>query len=112
MAFMFMGQGVRELQEGNAITVTIIHGFHTGEALGLCPTWQTLLAQLDLLALLGFAMAKTFWPKRSVTLPTMPVDPAGSSAVGWRLDVLQARVATREHELRARQNARVSRRGM
>ena len=112
MAFVFMGKGIRELQEGNALPVTIIHGFPTVESLGLYPTWQTLLAQLALLALFGFAMAKTFWPKRSVTLPTMPVDPAGSSAVGSRLDELQARVATLEHELRVWQNAGVSRHGM
>lgn len=74
MAFVFMGKGVRELQEGNALPITLIPGFPHVEALGLYPTWQTLLAQLLLLALFVFALAKTFWPKRSVALPTVPPD--------------------------------------
>ena len=74
MAFVFMGKGVRELQEGNAMPITLIPGFPHVEALGLYPTWQTLLAQLVLLALFVFALAKTFWPKRSVALPTVPSD--------------------------------------
>jgi len=74
MAFVFMGKGVRELQEGNAMPITLIPGFPHVEALGLYPTWQTLMAQLILLALFVFALAKTFWPKRSVALPTVPPD--------------------------------------
>jgi high-affinity iron transporter len=74
MAFVFMGKGVRELQEGNAMPITLIPGFPHVEALGLYPTWQTLLAQLVLLGLFVFALAKTFWPKRSVALPTVPPD--------------------------------------
>ena len=36
-----------------------------------------MLAQLVLLLLLAFAVLKTFWPKRSVSLPTvMPVQPS------------------------------------
>ena len=82
MAFVFMGTGIRELQEGNAIPITPIRGFPTVEALGLYPTWQTMLGQMVLLALFVFAVAKTFWPKRSVTLPTVvaqPVAPARSN---------------------------------
>ena len=52
MAFVFMGKGVRELQEGNAMPITLIPGFPTVEALGLYPTWQTVLAQLVLLGAL------------------------------------------------------------
>jgi high-affinity iron transporter len=74
MAFVFMGKGVRELQEGNAMPITLIPGFPHVEALGLYPTWQTVLAQLLLLGLFVFALAKTFWPKRSVALPTVPPD--------------------------------------
>jgi high-affinity iron transporter len=74
MAFVFMGKGVRELQEGNAVPITLIPGFPHIEALGLYPTWQTLLAQVLLLALFVFALAKTFWPKRSVALPTVLPD--------------------------------------
>jgi high-affinity iron transporter len=72
MAFVFMGKGIRELQEGNAVPATFIP-FPTVDWLGLYPTWQTLLGQLALLLLFAFALLKTFWPKRSVTLPTVPV---------------------------------------
>ncbi|HKO14984.1 MAG TPA: cytochrome c/FTR1 family iron permease [Gemmatimonadaceae bacterium] len=74
MAFVFMGRGIRELQEGNAMPISIIPGFPHVEAMGIYPTWQTVLAQLLLLALFAFAVAKTFWPKRSVALPTVPAD--------------------------------------
>ncbi|MEP6989815.1 MAG: FTR1 family protein, partial [bacterium] len=74
MAFVFMGKGVRELQEGNAIPISAITGFPHVEWLGLYPSWQGVLAQLALLVLLAFAVLKTFWPKRSVALPTvMPI---------------------------------------
>ena len=77
MAFVFMGKGIRELQEGNAIPLTAIPGFPHSELLGLYPSWQGVLAQLALLLLFAFAVLKTFWPKRSVTLPTvMPAAPA------------------------------------
>jgi hypothetical protein len=40
--------------------------------MGIFPSVETLLAQLLLLVLLLFALIKTFWPKRSIALPTMP----------------------------------------
>lgn len=111
MAFVFMGTGVRELQEGNFVPISPISGLSTVEALGFYPTWQTVLAQLVLLALFVFAVAKTFWPKRSVTLPTVIAEPA-APAVAPQLEKLQsenaeleARVALMESdnaELRAR----------
>ena len=76
MAFVFAGKGINELQEGGAIPMSVIPGMGTVDALGLYPTWQTLTAQLVLLALFVFALAKTFWPKRSVALPTIPPPPA------------------------------------
>ena len=101
MAFVFMGKGVRELQEGNAMPITLIPGFPHIEALGLYPTWQTLLAQLVLLALFVFALAKTFWPKRSVTLPTVQPDTKPA------LDLARELAALREdnERLRARLSA-------
>jgi high-affinity iron transporter len=71
MAFVFMGKGVRELQEGDVVPISLIRGFPTVDALGLYPTWQTLLAQFLLLVLFVFAVARTLWPKRSVALPTI-----------------------------------------
>jgi high-affinity iron transporter len=94
MAFVFMGTGIRELQEGNAIPITAIPGFPTIEALGLYPTWQSVLAQLVLLGLFVFAVAKTFWPKRSVTLPTMAPDANGAAALVAEVARLRAESAT------------------
>jgi high-affinity iron transporter len=71
MAFAFMGTAINELQEGNALPISRIKNFPTVEWLGVYPTWQSVLAQMVLLALFVFALAKTFWPKRSVTLPTV-----------------------------------------
>lgn len=90
MAFVFTGKGIRELQEGNAIPATFIAHFPTIDWLGVSPTWQTLIAQLILLVLFAFAVLKTFWPRRSVALPTVePVIPAPTAAL---LDQLQARI--------------------
>ena len=96
MAFVFMGKGVRELQEGNAVPITLIPGFPHVDALGIYPTWQTLLAQLLLLVLLVFAIAKTFWPKRSVALPTVPADAKPA------LDITRELAALREENERLR----------
>ena len=78
MAFAFMGKGIRELQEGNAVSVTVLPGFPQVDVLGIYPTVETLLAQLVLVALFLFALAKSFWPSRSVVLPT--IEPAATEA--------------------------------
>jgi high-affinity iron transporter len=93
MAFVFMGKGVRELQEGNAISATFIR-FPTVDWLGLYPTWESLIAQLALLVLFAFAVLKTFWPKRSVTLPTVPVQVPAP-----QLEQLLARIEALERKL-------------
>ena len=82
MAFVFMGKGIRELQEGNFIPLSAIPGFPHAEWLGLYPSWQGVIAQLVLLVLFTFAVLKTFWPKRSVSLPTVipPLTPPRPSA--------------------------------
>ncbi|MDR3134938.1 MAG: FTR1 family iron permease [Deltaproteobacteria bacterium] len=51
MSIVFVGGGVKELQEGNAIPVTMIPGFPTIELLKVYPTVQTFVPQLLLLAL-------------------------------------------------------------
>jgi high-affinity iron transporter len=79
MAFVFTGKGIRELQEGNIIPLSAIRGFPHIEALGLYPSWQGVLSQLVLLLLFAFAVLKSIWPKRSVTLPTV-MPPAGAPA--------------------------------
>jgi high-affinity iron transporter len=76
MAFVFVGKGIAELQEGNAMPLSPIRGLPAVEWLGFYPRWQTVLAQMLLLGLFVFALAKTFWPKRSVALPTVVAGPA------------------------------------
>jgi high-affinity iron transporter len=90
MAFVFMGKGVRELQEGNAVSITIIPGAPHVEMLGLYPTVETLLAQLVLVVLFVIALVQTFWPKRAVALPTMPADPTATALVEAQLAEMRA----------------------
>jgi high-affinity iron transporter len=104
MAFVFMGKGVRELQEGNALPLTAIPGFPHSEFLGLYPSWQGVLAQLALLILFAFAVLKTFWPKRSVALPTvMPVAPVPApdalESIRAENEELRRRIAALEEAL-------------
>lgn len=62
MAFVFMGKGVRELQEGNIMRITVIPGGPHVDAMGIYPSVETLTAQAILILLLVFATVKTFWP--------------------------------------------------
>lgn len=105
MAFVFVGKGFHELQEGGVVPINVLRGFPTIEGFGFYPTWQTMLAQLVLLGLFVFAVAKTFWPKRSVTLPTVPPETASAGEVvadvaslTAQVDRLAARVALLEKE--------------
>jgi high-affinity iron transporter len=105
MAFVFAGKGVRELQEGNVVSITPIPGFPSVDAMGIYATVETLLAQLILLLLFVFAVVKTFWPSRSVALPSAPpaAIPVGDVTVRIArlqesLERLAARVETLEHE--------------
>jgi maltodextrin utilization protein YvdJ len=72
------------------VPISSIPGFPTVEALGLYPTWQTLLAQMVLLALFVFAVAKTFWPKRSVALPTVTAETPVSDNLVSQLERMRA----------------------
>ncbi len=65
MAFVFMGKGIRELQEGNVIPITVISGGPHVETMGIYPSVETLAGQGLLVVLLIFATVKTFWPKRT-----------------------------------------------
>jgi high-affinity iron transporter len=62
MAFVFMGKGLRELQEGNIMRITLIPGAPHIDAMGIFPSVETLTGQAILIVLLLFAMIKTFWP--------------------------------------------------
>jgi high-affinity iron transporter len=85
MAFVFMGKGLRELQEGNALSITVISWAPHVDLIGLYPTVETMAGQLVLLVLFAFALIKTFWPKRSVALPTIPADPTATALVEAQL---------------------------
>ena len=100
MAFVFMGKGIRELQEGNVLPITVLPGFPHVDAIGLFPSVETLLAQLVLVAAFAFALAKTFWPKRSIALPTVTPEPTGAATVAQQIAELR--------ETAARLQARVS----
>lgn len=100
MAFVFTGKGIRELQEGNIIPLSAIRGFPHVEWLGLYPSWEGVLAQLALLLLFAFAVLKTFWPKRSVTLPT--VMPAAAAPAPLATGEELARIRSENDDLRRR----------
>jgi len=95
MAFVFMGKGIRELQEGGVVGITVLPGWPHVDAMGIFPSVETLLAQLVLLMLFAFALLKTFWPSRSVSLPTVPVvqpDSPELHQILERLDAIERRL--------------------
>src|SRR5581483_10988475 len=59
MAFVFAGKGVKELQEGGAMTRTLLPSFPHVEAMGIYPTVETILVQVALVGLLLFALWRT-----------------------------------------------------
>ncbi|MGQ0647979.1 MAG: FTR1 family protein [Gemmatimonadaceae bacterium] len=100
MAFVFMGKGFRELQEGNLVSITVLPGWPHVEAMGIYPSVETLMAQTLLLALFVFALLKTFWPKRSVSLPTMePTATGASDEIDHRVEALERRLREVEQEI-------------
>ena len=97
MAFVFMGKGFRELQEGNLVSITVLPGWPHVDAMGIYPSVETLMAQALLLLLLVFALLKTFWPRRSVTLPTVePSSAPAPTALDARVDALERRLREME----------------
>ncbi|MDQ6886470.1 MAG: cytochrome c/FTR1 family iron permease [Gemmatimonadota bacterium] len=101
MAFVFAGKGVRELQEGDALPITVMPGLPHVDAMGIFPTVETVSAQLLLVALFIFALARTFWPKRTVALPTLPPDALPATDVATELTALRVRASELEARLAA-----------
>ncbi|MFP3156068.1 FTR1 family iron permease [Lachnospiraceae bacterium ZAX-1] len=56
MSISFIGSGVKELQEGNVVSVTPISGLSSVDILGIYPTLETLIPQLILLAVTGVTL--------------------------------------------------------
>ena len=65
MAFVFVGKGIRELQEGNVVPITVMKGMPSVPSLGVFPSMETLVAQGILLLLFVFMVVKTFMPERA-----------------------------------------------
>jgi high-affinity iron transporter len=65
MAFVFVGKGIRELQEGNLVRITLMRGAPHIDAMGIYPSAETVIAQGILLALFVFMIVKTFAPKKN-----------------------------------------------
>lgn len=81
MAFVFVGKGVRELQEGAVVGVTPVHGVPTIDALGVYPSVETLVGQWLLLGLFALACWSTFVaPRLSAHRDPQPVTPVPDSA--------------------------------
>jgi high-affinity iron transporter len=64
MAFVFAGKGIRELQEGNIVPVTVLRSMPSVPSMGIFPSVETLVAQSILLVLFLFMIVKTFVPSR------------------------------------------------
>ncbi len=107
MAFVFMGKGIRELQEGNIVPITTIPGIPQVQWLGLFNTVETLLGQFVLVLLFLFALVKTFWPRRAMALPTVTSAPAPAPAsdIETRMAELQATAMRLERKLDALEDA-------
>ncbi len=60
MAFVFAGRGIRELQEGNVMSMTPLRHVPDISWLGIFPTVETVAIQAVLLLLFVFALLKTF----------------------------------------------------
>jgi high-affinity iron transporter len=65
LAFVFIGKGIRELQEGNVIGITVLRGWPSVPSMGIFPSMETLVAQGVLLVLFLFMIVKTFLPSSS-----------------------------------------------
>jgi len=65
MAFVFIGKGIRELQEGNVVGITVMKGMPSIPSLGIFPSMETLVAQGILFVLFVFMVVKTFLPAKA-----------------------------------------------
>ena len=72
MAFVFAGRGIRELQEGNVLSMTRLQHVPTVAWLGLFPTVETVAIQAVLLALFAFGLVRTFLIRPSAGASASP----------------------------------------
>jgi high-affinity iron transporter len=64
MAFVFLGKGIRELQEGNVIPITVMPTMPSVPSMGVFPSLETSVPQAILLVLFIFMIVKTFMPHK------------------------------------------------
>ena len=98
------------MQEVDAISTTVLHGFPHIEAMGIFPTLEAIAAQLLLLLLFVIALVKTFWPKRAVALPTVPPEASPAAAVDAHVTAVEQRLARLEARLAALERSGAGRR--
>ena len=100
MAFVFAGKGIKELQEGGAMTRTLLPGFPHVEVMGIYPTVETILVQVVLVALLLFALWRTFLRPGAVAPGAAGADAGMDGATALAVDAqMSPEVASRLAEL-------------
>ncbi len=67
MAFVFLGKGIRELQEGDAVGITVLQGMPSVPSLGIFPSMETLVPQGILVLLFIFMLLRTFIPRAEIS---------------------------------------------
>jgi high-affinity iron transporter len=70
MAFVFLGKGIRELQEGDAVGITVLQGMPSVPSMGIFPSMETLVPQAILVLLFAFMILRTFIPRTQVRART------------------------------------------
>jgi high-affinity iron transporter len=93
LAFIFAGKGVRELQEGGAVSLTALPGVPHVELLGVYATVETLLAQGVLVVALAYALWRTLRERaaRRALAPAGPTIAERVTALEQRVEGLAAR---------------------
>jgi high-affinity iron transporter len=66
MAFVFAGKGIRELQEGNIVPITVMPRMPSVPSMGIFPSVETSVAQGILVLLFVFMVVKTFTPRENI----------------------------------------------
>jgi hypothetical protein len=92
MAFVFMGKGHSRAAGRRRTAHHRAAWLATRGNDGNFPERETLLGQALLLLLFAFALLKTFWPSRSVSLPTVPTNGDTMTRVLERLEAIEKRL--------------------
>lgn len=82
MAFVFLGKGIRELQEGDVVGITVVPSMPSLPSMGIFPSTETLIPQALLVVLFIFMIVKTFIPRSELGEGVARNHSAGSSRFG------------------------------